>query len=284
LLVRTPAQLDAAIAVRPASITLDYLDLYGLKPSVAKVQESGVEARVAAPRFFKPGEERVLEFLLRLNVPVLVRSAGLMQRLRAHNGVRITGDFSLNAANAITADLLLAQGLERITPTYDLNGEQVRTLAEEVGGDRIEAIVYSHLPVFHTEHCVFCRFLSAGTTYRDCGRPCESHTVALRDASGRAHPVIADVGCRNTVFGAEAQEASAHLVAWREAGITDFRIEFVHESGHEVTVVHDAFCRYLEGSITTKQLATELRRAIPAGTTQGSLFVAADYQLLPVLG
>jgi U32 family peptidase len=44
-----------------------------------------------------------------------------------------------------------------------------------VGGERIEAILYQHLPVFHTEHCVFCRFLSTGTSYKDCGRPCEHH-------------------------------------------------------------------------------------------------------------
>src|ERR1035441_8483055 len=90
-------------------------------------------------------------------------------------------------------------------------GTVVADLAGQVGGARIEAVAYQHLPVFHTEHCVFCRFLSTGTSYRDCGRPCEEHRVALRDTAGRAHPVMADVGCRNTVFGAEAQEASQHL-------------------------------------------------------------------------
>src|ERR1035437_4623433 len=34
LLVRTAEQLDAAIELGPASITLDYLDLYGLRPSI----------------------------------------------------------------------------------------------------------------------------------------------------------------------------------------------------------------------------------------------------------
>src|SRR6185369_11682923 len=34
LLVRTAGQLDAAVEFRPASITLDYLDLYGLRPSL----------------------------------------------------------------------------------------------------------------------------------------------------------------------------------------------------------------------------------------------------------
>ena len=59
--------------------------------------------------------------------------------------------------------------------------------------------------------------------------------MALRDTAGRAHPVMADVGCRNTVFGAEAQEASLHLDAWRAAGIRHFRLEFVHESAEQVT-------------------------------------------------
>ena len=49
----------------------------------------------------------------------------------------------------------------------------------------------------------------------------------VRDESGREHPVMADVGCRNTVFGAEAQEASPHLEAWRRSGIRHFRLEFV---------------------------------------------------------
>src|ERR1019366_6419830 len=34
LLVRTAEQLDAAVGLGPASITLDYLDLYGLRPSI----------------------------------------------------------------------------------------------------------------------------------------------------------------------------------------------------------------------------------------------------------
>ncbi|NDC10725.1 MAG: class I SAM-dependent methyltransferase, partial [Oxalobacteraceae bacterium] len=67
-------------------------------------------------------------------------------------------------------------------------------MVTQLGNQSIEVIAYHHLPVFHTEHCVFCRFLSTGTSYKDCGRPCESHQVALRDRNGREHPVIADVG------------------------------------------------------------------------------------------
>jgi len=139
------------------------------------------------------------------------------------------------------------------------------------------------LPVFHTEHCVFCRFLSKGTSYKDCGRPCEKHLVELRDTAGRQHPVMADVGCRNTVFGAEAQEASVHLDSWREAGIQHFRLEFAHESAEEVTEVTGLFAGALNGKISAAELGKKLKKAAPGGTTQGSLFVANDYQLLPIL-
>ncbi len=283
LLVRTPEQMEAAIALRPASLTLDYLDLYGLRPSIERVRAAGIAVRVAAPRVIKPGEERIVNFLLGCDCPILVRSAGLLDALRERPHPELTGDFSLNAANALTVAELLALDLALVTPTHDLNGDQVACLARESGGARIEAVAYQHLPVFHTEHCVFCRFLSTGTSYRDCGRPCESHRVALSDDRGRAHPVMADVGCRNTVFGAEAQEASRHLEAWLDAGIRRFRLEFVHESAEQVTRVTRAFEETLAGRRTPAELGEQLRRISPQGSTEGSLYVPEGYRTLPVL-
>jgi putative protease len=283
LLVRTAEQLDAAIELRPASITLDYLDLYGLKPSIERVRDAGIAVRVASPRVLKPGEEKIVDFLVGCDCPILVRSAGLVEALRHRESRDLTGDFSLNAANVPTAREFFALGLRHLTPTYDLNAAQVAGLARQVGGERIEAVAYQHLPVFHTEHCVFCRFLSTGTSYRDCGRPCEEHRVALRDTAGRAHPVMADVGCRNTVFGAEAQEASLHLETWRAAGIGRFRLEFAHESAAQVTAVTRAFEDALAGRRTGRELMQQLARVAPEGVTQGSFFIPADYLTLPVL-
>jgi U32 family peptidase len=283
LLVRTPEQLDAALSLRPASVTLDYLDLYGLRPSVERVKSSGIVARVASPRVLKPGEARILNFLLSLDCTLLIRSAGLLHALQERSHPQLIGDFSLNAANSLTAEMYLELGLTRVTPTHDLNAAQVAELARKAGADKIEVVAYHHLPVFHTEHCVFCRFLSTGTSYRDCGRPCEKHKVALRDHTGRAHPVMADVGCRNTVFGAEAQEASSHFDAWRRAGIRHFRLEFVHESAEQVREVTRAFESVLTRRTTASQLTAELKRIAPEGTTEGSLFVPSGYRDLVVL-
>ena len=283
LLVRTPEQLEAALSSRPATITLDYLDLYGLRPSLERVKSSGIAARVATPRVSKPGEERILDFLLSLGCTIVVRSSGILQALRERQHPPLVGDFSLNTANSLTAAMYLGLGLFRITPTHDLNGAQIGQLARRIDPEGIEVVAYQHLPVFHTEHCVFCRFLSTGTSYRDCGRPCETHRVELKDSSGRAHPVIADVGCRNTVFGAEAQEASGYIDQWRAAGIRHFRLEFAHESAQQVRAVVRVFELTLEESMTTQKLGVELRKFAPQGTTEGSLFVSNDYLKLPIL-
>ncbi len=283
LLVRTPEQMEAALALRPASITLDYLDLYGLRPAVERVQAAGLEARVASPRILKPKEQRIVNFLLRLNCPILVRSTGLLQALHGQTNQPLMGDFSLNAANAITARTFFELGLSQLAPTHDLNAAQITTLAQAIGAARLEVIAYHHLPVFHTEHCVFCRFLSTGTSYKDCGHPCEKHKVELRDVHGRSHPVMADVGCRNTVFGAEAQTAAAHLPDWQAAGIVHYRLEFVHETAEQVTQITAAFRLALKGEMGSGELNGRLRQIAPQGTTEGSLFVPDDYLSLPVL-
>jgi putative protease len=105
--------------------------------------------------------------------------------------------------------------------------------------------------------------------------------VALRDSNGRAHPVMADVGCRNTVFGAEAQEASRHLQTWLGAGIQHYRLEFVHETADQVDRVADAFADALHRKLDYADLRDRLRRVAPQGITEGSLFVPENYLEAP---
>ncbi len=286
LLVRSPEQLEAAISCCPASITLDYLELYGLRPSMERIQAAQIMARVASPRILKPGEQKIVRFLLSLDCQILVRSGGLLHDLvtnfRASSASfpELFGDFSLNAANAIAFNEYLRMGLMRIAPSHDLNAQQIEDLSSLVPGERIEAIAFHHLPVFHTEHCVFCRFLSTGTDSSNCGHPCEKHRIALRDGSGRQHPVLADVGCRNTVFGAEAQTATRFLQSWSRSGIRNFRIEFVDQSSDEVLGISNAFIDFFDGKSDVSDLDNTLNRFTRQGTTQGSLYVPQAFRQL----
>lgn len=286
LLVRNAHQLDAAIALNPASITLDYLELYGLRPSVQRIKDHGIEARVASPRILKPSEQKVVRFLLSLNCTILIRSGGLLHDLitnfRDSDGglPEMHGDFSLNAANTIACCAYLDLGITRITPTHDLNARQIQEIAATVDPSAVEVVVFHHLPVFHTEHCVFCRYLSEGTDHTNCGHPCETHTVSLRDANGRRHAVLADVGCRNTVFGAEAQAATHQLDPWIRSGIRHFRVEFVHQSERQVTEIGTAFKQFFAQQIDSTELTLRLNRYTDQGITDGSLFVPKGFKQL----
>ena len=102
VLVRTGEQLEAAVELRPASITLDYLDLYGLRPSVERVKAAGIPARIAAPDL-KPGEARIVDFLVSLGCDILVRLTGILHALADREHPPLIGDFSLNAANSLSA-------------------------------------------------------------------------------------------------------------------------------------------------------------------------------------
>ncbi|MEL7497864.1 MAG: DUF3656 domain-containing protein [Planctomycetota bacterium] len=289
VLVRTPEQLDALLNMpqrdQLASITLDYLELYGLRPAIERIQSAGVTARVASPRILKPAEQNVIRFLISLDCEILIRSTGLLHdliQLRDHGDLKSEhhwiGDFSLNVANALSADQFLSSGLERITPTFDLNAMQIEELSASVSSRHLEVIGFSHLPVFHTEHCVFCRFLSEGTDNTNCGHPCEKHKVAVRDQQGRAHPVMADVGCRNTVFGAEAQTDIDAMERWFEKGIEHIRIELVHESGTQTEQITTLFLQFLNHDIEPADMKQRLDEVAKSGVTQGSLFVAADFK------
>ena len=99
------------------------------------------------------------------------------------------------------------------------------------------------MPMFHMEHCVFCAFLSTGTDYTICGRPCDKHEVKLRDRVGAEHPLKADAGCRNTVFNSQAQTGAEYVARMLALGARHFRIEFLNPglrqpSGRHRLLIH----------------------------------------------
>jgi U32 family peptidase len=100
--------------------------------------------------------------------------------------------------------------------------------------------------------------------------------------------VMADVGCRNTVFEGRAQTAAGHLPLWLDAGIRDLRLEFVHEDAAGVSAVVAAFRAALAGELGAEGLDARLAAVGGQGVTQGSLFVPAgaevgDFSGLPQL-
>jgi putative protease len=185
---------------------------------------------------------------------------------------RRVGDFSLNIANHLAADYFKNHfGLERVTPSYDLNWTQLEALLRSGNAGDFEVTIHQHIPMFHMEHCVFCAFLSKGKDYRDCGRPCDSHDVKLKDRVGAEHPVKADVGCRNTVFNSMAQTGADYVPQMISLGVRNFRIEFLNEVPETVTRTISKYRQLLEGEINGQEVWRELKLLNQLGVTRGQM-------------
>jgi putative protease len=225
---------------------------------------------VAPPRIFKPGEEWTLEQVRSCDADgYLVRN---YDHLKFFANDRRIGDYSLNVANRLAADHFKNRfALERVTTSYDLNFQQLEALLSAAPPEWFEVTIHQHMPMFHMEHCVFCAFLSSGTDYRNCGRPCDVHDVKLRDRVGAEHPLKADVGCRNTVFNALAQTGAEYVSRMMELGVRHFRVEFLNETPDQVTETISKYRRLLRGEITGTQLWRELKLMNQLGVTRGQI-------------
>jgi len=273
VLCRTMEQLEAALGCGVREVYVDFEDIRRYADAVAHVRASGHGAQIflATPRIQKAGEQGFFR-LIENAAPdgVLIRNLGAIAHFRENTALRQVGDFSLNVANPLTAQHFMAKGLERVTISYDLNIEQVLDLLASAPPSWFELTLHHHMPMFHMEHCVFAAFMSKGTTFLDCGRPCEKHRVHLRDRVGVEHPLRADVGCRNTLFNAVAQTGARFFDQLYDAGLRDFRIELLEEDAAESGRVIRAYQALLAGERAGEELWQTLRAQSQLGVTRGT--------------
>ena len=273
VLVRSLDQLDAVLPTRPATVYCDFEDVRKYRDAITRSRAAGVPVGLATVRVVKPGEEGFLRQLAECEPDlILVRNLAAIGFYRdAFPHLPLTGDYSLNVANELTAKLYADAGLARVVPGYDLSWRQLQALAGRFPVDRLEVVVHQHMPMFHMEHCVFCHTLSTGTDYRDCGRPCERHDVRLRDRVGEPHPLVADVGCRNTVYNAQAQSAAEFLPDMLKLGLRHFRVELLREPAAEVGPTLARYADVIAGRVAGREAVRSLRVIGQLGVTRGTL-------------
>jgi U32 family peptidase len=277
VLVRKLDQIPAAIA---SGITMIYCELEDPRKyreavqlvRAAKQLSISPQIFVAPPRITKPGENWILEQVRSSDADgYLIRNYDHLEFFKTD---RCVGDFALNVANPLTADYFHQNyTLDRLTASYDLNIDQLTDLIRSCPRDWFEVTIHQHMPMFHMEHCVFCAFLSEGTDYTNCGRPCDEHQVKLRDRVGTEHILQADAGCRNTVFNGVAQTGAEYIHRLIELGVYNFRLEFVNESPAVVSETIGYYQQLLGGQISGAELWKSLKLSSQLGVTRGSLAV-----------
>jgi putative protease len=286
-LVRNLAQLEAALQCGVETLYCEFEDPKKYRDAVQLVRAARAPCSdsqpstlnpqlfVAPPRIFKTGEEWTLKQVRSSEADgYLVRN---YDHLAFFANDRCIGDYSLNIANRLAADYFKNQfSLERVTASYDLNFTQLEALLQAAPPEWFEVTIHQHIPMFHMEHCVFCAFLTTGTDYTNCGRPCDKQDLKLRDRVGAEHPVKADAGCRNTVFNALAQTGADYVSRMLALGVRHFRIEFLNESPDQVAQTISRYRQLLRGEITGSQLWRELKLLNQLGVTRGQIGAPAS--------
>ena len=123
----------------------------------------------------------------------------------------------------------------------------------------------------HREHCVFCHTLSDGKDSGHCGRPCDTHQVDLRDRVAADHPLVADVGCRNTVYNGTARSAAEFAPEMIRLGLRYFRVELLRENGAAARDLLDRYSRVLAGHDNPRAAFRQLKVLNQLGVTRGTL-------------
>ena len=235
-------QLAAAIQCGAESVIADFRDLNRCGDAV-RAALAGASILLATPRIHKPGENSVLDELAQAGPDgMLVRNLAGLAFCRG-KGLPAVADFCLNAANDLTVEWL-RPGARRVTAAYDLSRERLLDLAAVVLPERLEVVVHRHLPMFHSEYCLFCRALSSGQPGRlRPSLPAARHSAPR--SPGRGASVAADSQCRNTLFHAEAESLSEILPSLQQPGVRHFRVELLREEG--VEQVRRTLATYLSG-------------------------------------
>ncbi len=202
--------------------------------SVELLRSRNIKVGIATTRILKPNEYYNFKVIERAKPDVILcRNLGAVQYFQ-NSSFELRGDFSLNVSNSIAHNYLVNKNLKSICTSYDLSTKQLEDLIPNCENGTLEITVHQYMPSFHMEHCVFAAFLSKGSSFKDCGKPCEKHRVELKDQFGNLHQLKADQECRNTMFNSKAFSFVEKINVFKKLGASIFRFEALYENEFEL--------------------------------------------------
>lgn len=273
VLCRTPEQAMAMLDQGLTRIYLDFKDIRQYPDVVASMRKLSPEASIwiATMRMMKPHEAGYFKYTTAAKPDgILVRNLGAAQWFR-DKGFPLIADFSLNTANPESLLFWKQWGMQLCTVSYDLNAQELADFLRWGCGSQLELTLHQHMPLFHTEHCVFCTFLSRGHSFKDCGQPCEHHRVRVMDRTCAMHYLQSDEGCRNTLFNGQAQTGARYADSMRRVGLKRFRIELLEENPEKAVELVDTYRKLLAGKMDAQTLIDRLDTLDRIGITEGTL-------------
>ena len=140
-------------------------------------------------------------------------------------GMKVRGDFGLNAFNSYTLRVLQDAGFISATASFELRLAQIKAMAKPVD---TELIIYGRLPLMVSDQCIIRQ--SAGRC--NCQTPGQ-----LSDRMGSVFPVVKEFGCRNVIYNAHKLYLADKRDDLYALGLWGLRMLFTTESPRECVEV-----------------------------------------------
>ena len=278
VLVRRPEQIDALQGLDIDKVVMDFD--WGVKydEPLERIHKFGFEAGIATLRIHKPSENHYIKQILTLMPEfALVRNLGSLALLK-DSGIPMVGDYSLNATNSATYDWLLAQGLEKLHPSWDLNSTQLFDLLKNIDGSKLELALHQYMPAFHSEYCAFARALTTGRRFPECKKICTQHKVEILDHKGERHFLQSDAECRNTLFVGKPQSALKLLPRLIAQNVSSYRLELLDEEPESVRRKIDIYTQAIRGKLDIDTAISKAGVEEKYGLSEGQLFNESTWQ------
>ena len=228
--VRTAEQLTEELAeLKPDYLYVPVLEMAANREKVLPFVQRGAVPVAVLPRIMTDSElepiRHALETLFDEGVnEALVGNLGHVY-LAKNAGMKLRGDFGLNAFNSQTLDMLRQAGFLSATASFELRLSQIKDLRKPLD---TEAIIYGRLPVMVSDQCV----IKHSSGHCTCQTPAQ-----MADRMGSTFPVVKEYGCRNVIYNAHKLYLADKKDDLYSAGLWGLRLLFSTESPRECVEV-----------------------------------------------
>jgi putative protease len=192
-----------------------------LKEMVQFLQAHQVKVGLKTPVVLRGVEsEEVLEVVNRLKDQldaVVVGNWGLIHDLN-EIGLPLVLDWPLNIFNSQAISFFNQASILRITPSIELNLEQLEDLKKFSQVD-LELLVHGRVELSLAQHCILLVLNSDG-----CRKLCERGHYALVDQAGYRFPLSFDLKCRSHLFNSKTLSLAKEMPKIFASGFRCFRL------------------------------------------------------------
>lgn len=161
---------------------------------------------------------------------MLSEAGGLMH---VHHSL---ADASFNTLNSYTCAFLMAQGMDMITLSYEMDDMQIANLIRAFKArykeiPPLEKVVYTRMELMVSRHCIISHL--AHKKQLNCGLCRGNKTYTIIDKKNREFPLMMDEQCLMHVMDHEIYDVRKQIQTYLQMGIQQIRLQFTLESKEE---------------------------------------------------